>query len=82
MYYEPRNPEADAKFIEAGGLKSWGCYAFLLGVLVLVKQEMLSVRITNMGSREHWPIQVPMRLSLLIKTVVSFVVSLSNLEML
>jgi hypothetical protein len=36
MYYEPRNPEADAKFIEAEGLKSWGCYALLLSVLVLV----------------------------------------------
>ncbi|MEO8973429.1 MAG: hypothetical protein ABI406_17725 [Ktedonobacteraceae bacterium] len=36
MHYEPRNTEASAKFIEAGGLKSWGCFAFLLVVLVLV----------------------------------------------
>ena len=36
MYDEPRNPEADAKFIEAGGLKSWGCYAFLFSVLALL----------------------------------------------
>ena len=36
MYNQPRNPEADAKFIEAGGLKSWGCYALLLGLLVLL----------------------------------------------
>lgn len=34
--YESRHPEADAKFIEAGGLKSWGCFAFLLCGLVLV----------------------------------------------
>ena len=31
-----RNVSADAKFIEAGGLKDWGCYAFLLSVLALV----------------------------------------------
>ncbi|MGI9059884.1 MAG: hypothetical protein ACR2H5_15045 [Ktedonobacteraceae bacterium] len=36
MHYEPRNQEADARIIEAGGLKSWGCYAFLLAVLVLL----------------------------------------------
>ena len=36
MHYEPRNQEADAQVIEAGGLKSWGCYAFLLAVLVLL----------------------------------------------
>jgi LPXTG-motif cell wall-anchored protein len=36
MHYEPRNQEADAQIIEAGGLKSWGCYAFLLAVLVLL----------------------------------------------
>ncbi|MBA2285892.1 MAG: hypothetical protein H0W02_10435 [Ktedonobacteraceae bacterium] len=34
--YEPRNMEADAKFIEAGGLKNWGCFAVLLAILVLV----------------------------------------------
>src|SRR5579859_3213168 len=34
--YEPRNIEADAKFIEAGGLKNWGCFAVLLAILVLV----------------------------------------------
>ncbi len=34
--YEPRNIEADTKFIEAGGLKNWGCFALLLAVLVLV----------------------------------------------
>ena len=36
MHYEPRNPQADGNFIKMGGLKSWGCYAFLLCVLVLV----------------------------------------------
>ncbi len=36
MQYEPRNIEADAKFIESGGLKNWGCFAFLLAALVLV----------------------------------------------
>ncbi|HLZ61641.1 MAG TPA: hypothetical protein VKR06_32250 [Ktedonosporobacter sp.] len=36
MHYEPRNSEADAKFIEAGGLKSWGCYAVLLAVIILL----------------------------------------------
>ena len=36
MHYEPRNTEADAKFIEAGGLKNWGCFALLLVILVLV----------------------------------------------
>lgn len=33
---DPRNVGADAQFIEAGGLKDWGCYAFLLSVLVLI----------------------------------------------
>jgi hypothetical protein len=36
MLFQPRNPDADAKFIEAGGLKSWGCFALLPALLVLV----------------------------------------------
>ena len=36
MHYEPRNMEADGKFIESGGLKNWGCFVFLLAALVLV----------------------------------------------
>ena len=35
-YNQIHNPEASAKFIEAGGLKSWGCFAVFLGALVLV----------------------------------------------
>jgi hypothetical protein len=36
MYHrESRNPGADAKFIEAGGLKSWGCFALLISIIVL-----------------------------------------------
>jgi len=35
-HHVPRNVEADAEFIEAGGLKDWGCFALLLAVLVLV----------------------------------------------
>ena len=56
MYNEPRNPEADAKFIEAGGLKSWGCYAFLLGVLALVLLFVLvHALLTNlMGDPAAW----------------------------
>jgi Flp pilus assembly protein TadB len=33
---DPQNVGADAQFIEAGGLKNWGCAAFLLSVLVLL----------------------------------------------
>jgi hypothetical protein len=36
MHSESRNLEADAKFIEAGGPKSWGCFALLLSIIVLV----------------------------------------------
>jgi membrane protein YdbS with pleckstrin-like domain len=32
---ESRNPGVDAKFIEAGGLKSWGCFALLISIIVL-----------------------------------------------
>lgn len=35
MHYEPRNPEADAQFIKAGGLKSRGGCALLLAGLLL-----------------------------------------------
>ncbi len=56
MYHQPRNPEADAKFIEAGGLKSWGCYAFILCVLVLlillvIAHALLSALIGNLAAR-------------------------------
>lgn len=36
MQHEPRHTQADANFIEMGGLKSWGCYAFVVSVLVLL----------------------------------------------
>jgi hypothetical protein len=36
MYnHESHYPGADAKFIEAGGLKSWGCFALLISIIVL-----------------------------------------------
>jgi len=36
MHYDHRNIEADAKFIESGGLKNWGCFGFFVAFLVLV----------------------------------------------
>jgi len=35
-YHVPRNVEADAQFIESGGLKDWGCFALLISILGLV----------------------------------------------
>ncbi len=56
MYDEPRNPEADAKVIEAGGLKSWGCYTFLLSVLALLLFFILvrTLLINLLGDPAAW----------------------------
>lgn len=35
MYHEQRNFEADARFVEAGGLKNWGCTAMVVGICLL-----------------------------------------------
>lgn len=73
MYYAPRNPEADAKFIEAGGLKSWGCYAFLLCVLVLaILFVAVYALLTNLiGGPAAWWVSL-----ILLSGVVTGVVSL------
>jgi hypothetical protein len=59
MYYQPRNPEADAKFIEAGGLKSWGCFALIPALLVLllffiIVHALLTNLDTGGESFERW----------------------------
>ena len=41
MHYEPRNPEADAQFIKAGGLKSRGGFALLLAGLILLPSFLM-----------------------------------------
>lgn len=56
QYYNQRNPEVDAKFIEAGGLKSWGCFAVLLAALAMILLAVIAHVLLNnlIGDPAAW----------------------------
>lgn len=56
MNYEPRNPEVNARFIEAGGLKSWGCFALLLSAIAIILLIVVTHILLNkvMGDPAAW----------------------------
>ena len=56
MQYNHRNPEVDAKFIEAGGLKSWGCFAVLLAALAVILLAVIAHVLLNnlIGDPATW----------------------------
>jgi hypothetical protein len=56
MKYEHRNPEADAKFIEAGGLQSWGCFAVLLAAIAITLLTVIAHVLLNnlIGDPAAW----------------------------